>query len=125
MYVPTPAFVSPEPKQVPSPFDDLPLDPSSEGLRLRVRVSPGARKEALLGVYGDALKVAVRAPPEKGRANKAVIEFLAGVLAVSRGSVTLVAGEGSRDKSVVVSGVEEAAVRARLAAAVAGVGRGA
>ncbi len=98
-----------------SPFDDLRLKAGRDGLRLRLRVSPGARKEAVLGVYGDALKVAVRAPPEKGLANKAVIELLARLLGVTRAELALVSGAASRDKTLVVSGLDDATIRARLA----------
>ncbi|MDG2306046.1 MAG: DUF167 domain-containing protein [Candidatus Binatia bacterium] len=99
-----------------SRFDDLWLEPGGGGQRIRVRVSPGARKEGVLGLYGDVLKVAVRAPPEKGRANKALVEVLAQALGVARSSLAVVAGETSRDKTLVVSGLEAATIRARLAA---------
>lgn len=89
-------------------------------MRFRLRVAPGARRDALVGVQGDALKLAVRAVPEKGRANGAVLQILADALGVPARQVSLVAGGASRDKVVAVRGLEPAEVRVRLAAALDG-----
>lgn len=70
------------------------------GVRLSLRVQPGARRSALLGPYGDRLKVAVQAPPADGRANEALLRYLAQCLDVRAASLRLVAGVSSRDKSV-------------------------
>ena len=76
-------------------------------------------------MHGTALKVAVRAVAEKGRANEAVLRLLADALGVPVLQVDLVAGTASRDKVVVVRGLDAAELRARLAAALgAGPGRG-
>jgi uncharacterized protein (TIGR00251 family) len=66
-------------------------------------------------MLGDALKVKVAQPPEDGRANRAVVEFLAGVLGVPAGSITLVSGHTSPQKTLRVLGIsmEEAAVKLR------------
>lgn len=96
---------------------DVALTSSGDGVRFRLRVAPGARRDALVGVHGDALKLAVRAVPEKGRANDAVLRMLADALGVPARQVTLVAGGASRDKVVAVRGLEPAEVRARLATA--------
>lgn len=89
-------------------------------MRLRLRVAPGARRDALVGVHGDALKLAVRAVPEKGRANDAVLRILADALGVAPRQVSLVAGGASRDKVVAVRGLGPDEVRTRLASALDG-----
>jgi len=85
--------------------------------RLRLRVSPGAGRAALVGRHGDAWKVRVSAPPERGRANEAVVELLAASLGLSRPDVRLVSGGGSRDKIVELSGLTYEEVERRLEAA--------
>lgn len=117
MYVPRREFVSSARSHVSFPFQDLRLDSLDSGTRLRVRVSPGAKKEGLLGVYGQALKIAVRAPAEKGRANRAVVDLLADALGVPAARLTVVTGLTSRDKTVSVAGVAPEDLRERLAAA--------
>jgi hypothetical protein len=69
-------------------------------VRLALRVQPGARRFALLGQYGERLKVAVQAPPTDGRANEALLGYLAACLELRPGALRLVAGSSSRDKSV-------------------------
>ena len=86
--------------------------------RLAVRVQPGARRERLVGWMEDgALKLAVAAPPEGGRANAAVAELLGAALGVKRRQVQVVRGHGSRSKVVEVEGLDEDQVRRRLEAA--------
>lgn len=70
---------------------------------MRLRVSPGARSDRILGVHGGALKISVSAPPERGKANRAVVDLLATVLGLPRSAVRIVAGESSRDKVALVS----------------------
>jgi uncharacterized protein len=88
---------------------------SGPSIRLRLRVSPGASRSELVGRHGDAWKVRVAAPAADGRANDALVTLLAETFDVPRRSVEIVAGRGSRDKSVVVHGVGEADAEARLA----------
>jgi uncharacterized protein (TIGR00251 family) len=92
---------------------ELELLPVLEGTRLRLRVKPGAKRDAIVGVHGGALKLAVAAPPEKGQANRAVLRLLARALELPPAAVTLVAGESSRDKVAVVA-LAPSEVRARL-----------
>jgi uncharacterized protein (TIGR00251 family) len=99
---------------------DVALTPCDDGVRLCLRVAPGARRDAFVGVHGDALKLAVRAVPEKGRANDAVLRVLADALGVAARQVSLVAGGASRDKVVAVRGLGPDEVRARLASALDG-----
>ncbi len=86
--------------------------------RLAVRVHPGARRAGLAGWREDgALKLAVAAPPEGGRANEAVVELIADTLGVARRQVTVARGGSSRSKTVEIEGLDEAEVRRRVDAA--------
>jgi uncharacterized protein (TIGR00251 family) len=84
---------------------------------LRLRVSPGAGRSAIVGRHGDGWKVRVTAPPEQGRANEAVLRLLATKLAVPREAVSLVSGHSGRDKIVELTGVGPALIERRLASA--------
>jgi uncharacterized protein (TIGR00251 family) len=86
------------------------------GATLKVRVAPGATREKVAGPHGDALKVAVREPPEKGRANEAVARLLAAALGARPADVEVVRGHAARDKVVLFRGWTEARLRERLAA---------
>jgi uncharacterized protein len=83
--------------------------------RLRLRVVPGAREAGVVGRHGEAWKLRVTAPPERGRANDAAVRLLADTLRVAPESVTLIAGHGSRDKVVEVTGLDRAEAERRLA----------
>ena len=85
--------------------------------RVRLRVSPGAARAAVVGRHGEAWKVRVAAAPERGKANEAVLALLAETLAVPRSSVMLVSGGGSRDKIVELAGIEPDEIERRLATA--------
>jgi uncharacterized protein (TIGR00251 family) len=86
--------------------------------RLRLRVSPGAGRAAIVGRYGgDGWKVRVTARPEHGRANDAVLRLLADALFVTRDAVRLVSGHTGRDKIVELAGVEPALAERRLESA--------
>jgi uncharacterized protein (TIGR00251 family) len=88
--------------------------------RVSVRVSPGARQNRIRGwLASGELRVAVSAPPERGRANQAVIELLAEALAIPRRAVSLARGGSSRQKTFEVEGLEEAEARRRIDAAIA------
>ncbi|MEI6633595.1 MAG: DUF167 domain-containing protein [Chlamydiota bacterium] len=73
---------------------------------LKVRLQPAASRDEIAGEHGGALKVKVHAPPEKGRANRAAIEFLATYFGLSKSAVTLVRGECSRDKLFALRGLD-------------------
>jgi len=92
------------------------LTDHAEGLILPVRAQPGARKAGVQGEQAGALKVAVTAPPEDGRANKALLEVLRAALGVKRSQLALVSGETSREKKFLVRGVTREALAERLAA---------
>jgi uncharacterized protein (TIGR00251 family) len=83
-------------------------------VRFAVKVVPGASRDRIAGVLGDALKVQVAAPPEGGKANAALCELLAQALGVNARDVQVVAGAASPRKTVVVRGVAADDVRRRL-----------
>jgi uncharacterized protein len=87
---------------------------SPAGATLTIKVHPRAKKNAITGEVGHALKVALTAPPVDGKANDACIEFFAKLLKVSRSSVTIAAGLSSRNKVIRVAGVTAEEVRVRL-----------
>ena len=84
------------------------------GATFAVKVHPRAKKNAITGEVGDALKVALTAPPVDGKANQACIEFFAKLLNVPRSSVTIAAGQTSRNKVIRVTGLSVEEVRRRL-----------
>jgi len=84
------------------------MDPISEhpdGATLRVHVVPGASRTEFKGRHGDAIKVRVSAPPEAGRANQAVTELIADTCG---GRASIVNGQTSRTKTVLVRGIDAA-----------------
>jgi uncharacterized protein len=83
-------------------------------VRIALRVSPGARRTEVVGRHGDGWRVRVAAPPERGRANEALVEHLAKILGVRRAGVRVVAGAGSRDKVVEVDGLTAGQVDSTL-----------
>jgi uncharacterized protein len=85
--------------------------------RVRLRVSPGARQTRLVGRHGEAWKVRVAAPPEGGRANDAVLDLLARELSLPRRSLSIVSGQGAREKVVEMEGIDRAETERRLEAA--------
>ncbi|MDR3634543.1 MAG: DUF167 domain-containing protein [Isosphaeraceae bacterium] len=81
------------------------LTAHAEGTVIPVRAQPGARKNAVLGERNGALRVAVSAAPERGKANEAIQQLLAEALGCKMSQVTLVQGQTSREKKFLVSGV--------------------
>jgi uncharacterized protein (TIGR00251 family) len=79
------------------------IETLSDGSSLiKVIVSPSASKTKLLGLRGDSLKIAVNAPPERGKANKALAEFLSDLLALPKSAIRLKQGKTSREKTLIV-----------------------
>jgi len=87
-----------------------------ESTLLVLRVSPKSSSDAIVGWHGGALKVKVRAAPEDGRANAAVVIVLAAALDLPQKSITLESGQTSRNKRVRIHGLGSVVVKARLAA---------
>ena len=92
----------------------IPIREAPGGVTFAIKVHPRAKKNAISGELGDALKLALTAPPVDGKANEACIEFFANLLKVSRSSITIAAGQSSRNKIIRVSGLSAAEVEARL-----------
>ena len=92
----------------------LELKESPAGTIFAVKVHPRAKKNAITGEVGDALKLSLTAPPVDGKANEACIEFFAKLLEVPRSSVTIAADLSSRDKVIRVVGLTGQQVRERL-----------
>lgn len=91
----------------------MPFRKNSRGVTVNVRLTPGARREAFAGVAdgGDgkrALKIAVRAKPENGKANVALIEFAARAWDVPKSSVSIITGLTGRQKTLLVEGDADA-----------------
>ena len=88
------------------------------GVTLAVRAQPGAKKTAISGIYGEGataqLKIAVHAPPLEGKANLALIEFLATMFGLPKNAVEIVSGQLSRSKVFLLRGVTVGRVRAAL-----------
>lgn len=85
------------------------LRETTGGVNLAVRAQPGAKRTAITGVHGEGasaqLKVAVNAPPVEGRANQALISFLAEIFGVAKSAVELSSGEASRSKVFLIRGI--------------------
>ena len=96
------------------------LTDSPDGCLLSVRVHAGTKRDAVTGVHDGAVKIALQAPPVDGRANEALIAFLAEKLGLPRARLSLIAGAGSRSKVVRITGLGAAEVWARLGITAAG-----
>ena len=92
----------------------IPLHEAAAGVSFAVKVQPRAKKNAIVGELGDALKIALTAPPVEGRANEACVEFFANLLEVPRSSVTIASGETSRRKVIRVQGLSADDLRTRV-----------
>ncbi|HKW74433.1 MAG TPA: DUF167 domain-containing protein [Terriglobales bacterium] len=95
----------------------FPVNETAKGAAFAVKVQPRARKNAITGMVGNALKLAVTAPPVNGKANQAVIEFFADWFEIPRSQVTITSGETSRNKLIRVTGVTAQQLHEKLAAA--------
>jgi uncharacterized protein (TIGR00251 family) len=95
----------------------LPIHDSPAGVTFTVKIHPRAKKNAITGELGNALKLSLTTPPVQGRANEACIEFFANLLKVPRSSVTIASGHTSRQKVVRVSGFSAEEVRKKIGSA--------
>ena len=92
----------------------LRLEAAPDGVRLAVKVVPNASRTCVVGEIDGALKVAVAAPPEKGKANKAVVRLIARVLGLRANRVAVVAGHTTAQKLIHVTGLSAAEVARRI-----------
>jgi uncharacterized protein len=92
----------------------IPVSENSDGVSFAVKIQPRAKRNAIVGELGDALKIALTAPPVEGRANEACIKFLSNLLEVPRSSVSIACGETSRRKVIRVAGLTADELRKRI-----------
>ena len=86
-------------------------DPGPRTARLMVMVVPGSSRDQIVGWLGDALKIKVTAPPEKGKANEAVVELLAAALGIAADDISVVSGHSSPTKLVAIFGMDDETIR--------------
>jgi uncharacterized protein len=94
----------------------LSIHETAAGVTFRIKVQPRARKNALIGELGGALKIRVTAPPVDGRANDDCVTLLAAALKVPRSAVTITSGHSGRAKVIHVQGISAEELRKRLGA---------
>jgi uncharacterized protein len=87
------------------------INPSSEGVIVNIRVTPRASRNAIQGLFQDALKIRLQAPPVEGKANEALVRFLADALDVPQRAVAILSGDTGRNKRVLIRGVTVAQVQ--------------
>ena len=80
---------------------------TKEGYRLFVHLQPGAKENKIVGLHGNAIKIRLSASPVDGKANQALIDFLASTLHISPSFISLVGGPTSREKILLIKGVKE------------------
>jgi uncharacterized protein len=81
---------------------------------LNLHIQPGAKKTEVVGLHGDALKIRLAAPPVDGKANEALLAFIAAKVGVGKTAVALVSGQTSRAKRVRIGGVSAPAAIAGM-----------
>ncbi|GAB2181221.1 DUF167 family protein YggU [Denitratisoma sp. agr-D3] len=91
----------------------------ADGALLTLHIQPGAKTSAVAGLHGDALKIRLAAPPVDGKANAALLAFIATQLKLSKQQVSLVSGQASRAKRVLVTGIQGEEIRRILLTAAA------
>ena len=92
----------------------LAITTTKTGVILPVRASPGSKRDCLAGEHAGALKVAVNAPPDKGKANEAIIALLSEVLQLPKSNITLISGATSRQKKFLIEGMDSDVLLERL-----------
>lgn len=91
------------------------IQPTSDGVILRVRVQPRSSKNGITGVADGYVKVCVNAPPAEGAANRACCQVLAKSLGISKARIEIASGVRSRQKRILLKGVEKELVASRIA----------
>jgi len=82
--------------------------------RITVKVQPGASKNEVVGLKGDALRLRIAAPPEKGKANKELLEFLRRQLDVPGADIAIISGQTSHQKVIAIKGLNRSEILKRL-----------
>ena len=99
---------------MPIPTPNSALQDTSDGCTLQVRIHPGARKNAITGTHDNAVKISLTTPPVEGRANEALIAFLADQLRIPKSRIIILTGATSRSKTLRITGKSAAQVQAAL-----------
>ena len=94
---------------------------NDKGVILPIRAQPGARRNAIVGEHGGALKVAVQAPPEDGKANEAITDLLRKSFGISKQQIELLSGHTSRDKKFLLTGITLEQLQAKITASLSDV----
>ncbi len=76
-----------------------------DGIIIPARIQPNSSKEKIMGEYAEKLKIAVTSPPEKGKANKAIVKALAKWLNIKTSDIQIVSGGKSKDKEIFVRNI--------------------
>jgi len=92
----------------------LEITESKQGLLLKVKVQPGAKRDELAGEYDGGIKLRLSAPPVDGKANAACVEFLAELLGIPKRAVTLVRGQTSTTKVFLIQGLSKEQLAAKI-----------
>ena len=93
----------------------LTIKEDSQGCLLEIKVVPGSSRTNIAGMLGDSIKITVAAAPEKGKANKELIKYLAKTLDISKSSITIVTGEKEHHKLVRVYDLTAQEIQGKLA----------
>jgi len=92
----------------------LTIHESEDGVVFAAKIVPGSSRTAICGLFDGMLRIKISAPPEKGKANQCLLEFLARQLGVKKNAVHLVSGQTSRVKRLHVSGISSATLLKKL-----------
>jgi len=84
----------------------MPLRDTKKGVVIKVRVQPKAKRDEILGVEGGSVRLRVKAPPEKGKANQACINLLAKILSITKKEIKLISGAKAREKMFFIQNME-------------------
>jgi len=98
---------------IPNEFS-LIVSEKTDGCLLKCWIQPRSSRNAVVGVHGDALKIALTAPPVDGKANKELLKFIAKYFKLPKSSVQIVAGESSRSKTILISGLDKNIITKKL-----------
>ncbi len=97
-------------------MNSLEVNEKTDGVIIQVRAQPGAKRNAVTGTHDGALKIAVSAAPERGKANEAIIEVLADFLLVPRSHIQQISGATHRQKAFYIKGITAEMVMEKLSA---------
>lgn len=89
----------------------IPLNISGPDITFSVKIHPRAKKDAITGSVGDALKLSLTSPPVDGKANEACVRFFAGLFDIARANVAIATGATTRTKIMCITGCPEEKIR--------------